>query len=71
VDPETQSRWTVACRDDHNRLMVFNVEVTSHGVIRLLPPLVSDTSWDPEQIDPLLHALIEARAAAIRRRASN
>jgi hypothetical protein len=42
--------------------------VTDHGLVRLVPPMVGPTSWEPEQIDPLLHALIEARAVAVQRR---
>ncbi len=63
-------RWTLACRDDAGRPRVHHVEVTSHGVVRLVPPMVGATSWDPEQIDPLLHALIEARATAIKLRSN-
>jgi hypothetical protein len=43
--------------------------VTEHGVVRLLPPMVGPTQWDPEQIDRLVVALIEARGLAQRRRA--
>lgn len=69
--PEERPRWTLACRDDAGRERVHNIEVTEHGVVRLIPPMVGPTSWDPDQIDPLLHALIEARALAARRRAGD
>lgn len=71
MDPENQSRWTVPCRDDAGRQRVINLDVTAHGVLRLIPPPCAVTVWDPDLIDPLLHALLEARAAAIRRRTSN
>jgi hypothetical protein len=66
--PEERPRWTLACRDDAGRVRVHNIEVTEHGVVRLLPPMVGPTLWDPEQIDGLVVALIEARGLALRRR---
>lgn len=62
-------RWTLACRDDAGRERIHHVEVTEHGVVRLLPPMVGPTAWGPEQIDALVVALIEARGLAQRRRA--
>jgi hypothetical protein len=69
--PEDRRRWTLACRDDAGRVRVHNIEVTEHGVVRLLPPMVGPTVWDPEQIDSLVVALIEARGLAVRRRAGD
>lgn len=66
---DERPRWTLACRDDAGRERVHHVEVTEHGVVRLLPPMVGPTQWDPEQIDRLVVALIEARGLAQRRRA--
>ncbi len=69
MSPDEQDRWTLACRDEAGRDRVHNIEVTTHGVVRLLPPMVGPTLWDPEQIDRLVVALIEARGLAQRRRA--
>jgi hypothetical protein len=68
VTAEDQRRWTLSCRDEAARERVHHVEVTDHGVIRLVPPMVGPTLWEPEQIDRLVHVLLDARAAAIRRR---
>lgn len=63
-----RTRWTLACRDDANRIRVHHIDVTEHGVVRLVPPMVGPTAWEPEQIDALVVALIEARGLAQRRR---
>lgn len=65
-----RARWTLACRDEANRVRVHNVEVTAHGVVLLVPPMVGTTLWEPEQIDGLVVALIEARRLAIHRRST-
>lgn len=70
VEQPGRPRWTLPCRDDAGRVRVHHVEVTQHGVVRLVPPMVGPTAWDPEQIDALVVALIEARGLAQRRRAS-
>jgi hypothetical protein len=65
---DDQRRWTLPCRDEAGRERVHNVEVTSHGVVRLEPPMVGPTLWEPEQIDALLVALVEARRRAVKQR---
>jgi hypothetical protein len=61
-------RWTRPCRDEAGRPRVHNIEVTPGGLVRLVPPIVGPTTWEPEQIDQLIVALIEARGLAQRRR---
>lgn len=70
-DPEGGTeRWSRACRDDAGRDRVHHIEVTGSGLVRLVPPMVGATVWEPEQVDQLMVALIEARGLAQRRRAA-